>query len=317
MNTDTISAAFIKAIKDKIPATIIDSLDEALPISKEAIYRRLRGEVPFSYPEAVQLAQKLGISLDETNSFVTNSFSFKISSDADLSADKAYSEVLTFGSDLFPNEKKESFSDFCFTSLGIPFCFTANYQQLSKFRYYKWLHENRRTEINKKFSEIDVSSYINDISTNFLSIIRQTDSTFIVSDAMCEMYVKEVNHFVSLGLIDSAEVALIKEDLHSLINEFEETVAFGKYKDGGKVSFFLSEANFGTAFGYIVDGEEAIAFNQIFAMNYTISSDPHIFQMYEAAFENIKDYGSMLSQSASAKRIAFFNEQRRIIDVCL
>ena len=47
-------------------------LSELLNIGKEATYRRLRGEVPFSLYEAIIISKRLGISLDSLAGSVYN-----------------------------------------------------------------------------------------------------------------------------------------------------------------------------------------------------------------------------------------------------
>ena len=54
-------------MKDKIPdgVNLANTLMDILYIGKEAVYRRLRGEVPFTLNEASIISKKLGVSLDQ------------------------------------------------------------------------------------------------------------------------------------------------------------------------------------------------------------------------------------------------------------
>lgn len=56
----------IEAMKKKLPfkGKLADMLMDTLCISKEAVYRRLRGEVLFALQEAAITSRKPGISLD-------------------------------------------------------------------------------------------------------------------------------------------------------------------------------------------------------------------------------------------------------------
>ena len=66
MITDELSTGIIEAVKTKLPQkdNLANTLMDILYIGKEATYRRLRGEVPFTLAEAAILSRKLGISLD-------------------------------------------------------------------------------------------------------------------------------------------------------------------------------------------------------------------------------------------------------------
>ena len=57
----------IRAMKDKMPGgnNLASALTEILCIGKEAVYRRLRGEVAFTFNEAAVISRELGISLDK------------------------------------------------------------------------------------------------------------------------------------------------------------------------------------------------------------------------------------------------------------
>ena len=57
MITETLNRALIEAMRGKIPAgtTLARVLMDMLYIGKEAAYRRLRGEVPFTLAEAAAI----------------------------------------------------------------------------------------------------------------------------------------------------------------------------------------------------------------------------------------------------------------------
>ena len=65
MMTNNPNANLIEAMKEKLPlkGQLADMLMDTLYIGKEAVYRRLRGEVPFTLQESALISRKLGISL--------------------------------------------------------------------------------------------------------------------------------------------------------------------------------------------------------------------------------------------------------------
>ena len=67
MNTDVLNTNLIEVMKEKIPdgGNLANTLMDILYIGKEAVYRRLRGEVPFTLNEASIISKKLGVSLDQ------------------------------------------------------------------------------------------------------------------------------------------------------------------------------------------------------------------------------------------------------------
>lgn len=67
MITNELNTGLVNAVREKLPSkdNLANALMDILYIGKEAIYRRLRGEVPFTLTEAAIISRKLGISLDK------------------------------------------------------------------------------------------------------------------------------------------------------------------------------------------------------------------------------------------------------------
>lgn len=65
MMQNELNTSLIEAVKEKLPLkeNLANLLIDTLYIGKEAIYRRLRGEVPFTLEEAALISRKLGVSL--------------------------------------------------------------------------------------------------------------------------------------------------------------------------------------------------------------------------------------------------------------
>ena len=62
INTDLIDAMKIYLPKGN---NLANTLMDILYLGKEATYRRLRGEVPFTFAEVATISQHMGISLDK------------------------------------------------------------------------------------------------------------------------------------------------------------------------------------------------------------------------------------------------------------
>lgn len=314
MNINKINANLIDEIKNRIPPPVIDSLAEILPMSKEAIYRRLRGDVLFTYSEAVLISQKFQISLDQLNDNFNDCFTFKINRPSKISAEDTVEKIIKSWVDSFGEYSMNEISHLYFTGSGIPIFLIGNYKYLSKFRLYKWFYENRGLEMQKtKLSEMVISDNLSDLSKTVLDIIPQINSTYMLPDNMFEHYIKDLQHFIGLGLIQKQEIEFIKKDLHNLIDEFETIVASGKYKNGANVLVYLTDINIESTFGILETEGSDFAFSKMFGMNYAFSKNEQLCKMYKEVFEDLKDYATMISQSGSVRRIAFFNKQHQII----
>ena len=66
MKEVTLYDGFLSELRKRIPrgAELTNTLVDMLYIEREAVYRRLRGEVPFTFIEVMTVSKELGISLD-------------------------------------------------------------------------------------------------------------------------------------------------------------------------------------------------------------------------------------------------------------
>ena len=143
MITNELNTGLVNAVKEKLPAkdNLANALMDILYIGKEAIYRRLRGEVPFTLAEAAVISRKLGISLDKMIgvSFRDNAvFDMNI-----VSSDKpfeAYYSILEKQVDLFHSVKEDENSEIGTSSNIIPQTLSLKYNMLSKFRLFKCMY---------------------------------------------------------------------------------------------------------------------------------------------------------------------------------
>ncbi|MCD7937003.1 MAG: hypothetical protein LUG98_09105, partial [Tannerellaceae bacterium] len=66
MKRELLHTHFVLLLQKREPdkSKLIELLMDILCIEKDSAYRRLRGEVPFSFAEAITIGERLGISLD-------------------------------------------------------------------------------------------------------------------------------------------------------------------------------------------------------------------------------------------------------------
>lgn len=77
----------VEMLRERLPAgeNLAGMITEILCIGREAVYRRLRGEVPFSFTEMAAVSRHLGLSLDQIagNACSNDGFDVKLLSSED------------------------------------------------------------------------------------------------------------------------------------------------------------------------------------------------------------------------------------------
>lgn len=316
MKTDKINSEFIQAIKSRLAmGSVIDTLSGILPLSKEAIYRRLRGEVLFSYSEAVVIAQNLQISLDEIGLGATDYALYGTNIPTFALSENAYTEILSHWIGHIARFQNKDSGHFYVATGGLPVSLLSSYPNLLKLSYYMSLYEKGAIyDKYGKFSETAISANLLNTLSNITAILQKTNSTYIISDNPFTYYLKQIQYLHELELLDEDDIKQVKEELYSLANDFKLIAASGKYKTGYHVDFYLSEVRIDASFGLFEDGPYNIVFIKMSGMNYRLSRNMEVIKTYRRSFDNMKHFATLISKSGSSRRKSFFEEQKTIID---
>ena len=95
-------------------------------MGKEAVYRRLRGEVSFTIDEVALLSQKLGISIDQiVGSHVSNKVTFDLNLLHASSALESYYEIINRYLQIFDYVKTDNTTEVYTASNSLPFTLSA------------------------------------------------------------------------------------------------------------------------------------------------------------------------------------------------
>ena len=198
MMTNNPNANLIEAMKEKLPlkGQLADMLMDTLYIGKEAVYRRLRGEVPFTLQESALISRKLGISLDKIIglSFKSNAM-FNINIVDYDDPFESYYNILEKYVSLINTMPDDPNSVMGTSANIIPQTLYLKHELLAKFRLFKWMYQNKYIDC-KSFEELDIPtkqkkkskmnySYWRTNWKNWLSMARQPMA--IVYASMCRI----------------------------------------------------------------------------------------------------------------------------------
>lgn len=311
---------FINEIKKKSAPSTLNAVQEILPLNREAIYRRLTNKVAFTYVEAVRIAQKLKISLDHINNISIGGHLFQIDNPVNFLTEEGYIKSLIYNDILLYEYLNEDNAYFYSVQSTIPRVFLLNYKSLARLKYYKWIYENTKISISKQNIDtilLSENSNLKKEEDAIIQVLRNVNSQFILTDMIFKNIIKDIKYFIELGLINSDELVVLKKDLLSLIDEFEDTVSLGHINNGGNFSVYLSEIHIDSNFGLIHSDSSQLVFNKLCGMNYGLSNSHEIFEIYKQSFNQLKSYTTLISQTSSSKRISFFNKQRGLIEKSL
>lgn len=317
MITNELNTGLVNAVKEKLPSkdNLANALMDILYIGKEAIYRRLRGEVPFTLTEAAVISRKLGISLDKMIgvSFRDNAvFDMNI-----VSSEKpfeAYYSILEKQVDLFRSVKEDETSEIGTSSNIIPQTLSLKYNMLSKFRLFKWMYQNENIKC-KHFEEMEIPQKMVEKQKEYSDLVSHIHSVDYIWDNMIFSHlVNDIQYFCSIHLITDEDKDLLKEELFLLIDEMEELSARGKSKAGNDVKIYISNINFEATYSYLDTSSTQLSLIRIYSINSITTQDQEMFRGLKEWIQSLKKFSTLISESGEMQRIQFFKQQREIID---
>ncbi|MCD8071681.1 MAG: hypothetical protein LUE10_00570 [Alistipes sp.] len=317
MTTEQINNGLIETMRERVPAgmNLARVLMDLLCIGKEAVYRRLRGEVPFTLAEAAIVSGKLGISLDklvgagrEGNAVFDLSF-VRFDNPADT-----YNALIDNYIKLF-----EAIPDLAKVETGtaankVPQVFTMNYETLSKFRFLKWMYQNQEKEPARSLDEITIPDKLRRKQQEYIEYVQKFGFTNYVWAAMLFVsLITDIKYFVSIGIVSQQNVARLKEELMALLDEMYYITSVGRFPSGNEIQIYISNINFEATYSYLEAGNYILGLLRVFSLNPMTSRDQEVFHNLKRWIKSLKKFSILISQSGEMQRIQFFNKQREAV----
>lgn len=315
---DLLNDALIKAVKERLleDRNLATVLMETLSIGKEAVYRRMRKEVPFSFYEAVLIAKAMGISLDEvsSNSAISGAM-FSLNTHLSNDAYDYFNRICNGYHDLYTYIKDDPSAMLSSVANVLPFVFHARYKVLTKFRFCRWLHQHQRAKSFESMSNVDVPSALmlklEELSDMFYGI---TNVCLLWDPNIFHSVLRDIKYFYELNLMTTDELTLVKEDFRNLMEEMEELAYRGAFPNGNSVQVYLSNIDYGSSYTYMEKTNFQICLFHLYNVDYIHSHHPEVCAIQKKWIDSMKRYSTLISQCGEKQRMTFFEKQRELIN---
>jgi hypothetical protein len=317
VNNDIFQHAFLAAVRDKIPlaANPANILMDILFIGKEAIYRRLRGEVPFTFLEIAIIANELSISLDtiigcdseKSRPFQIRLIEYADPKEFDFALLQGYAELLDTG-------RSDPCSELTMATNSLPQTIYTKYDCLFRFFVFKWFYHHENGPV-KPFGEIAFSEKLKDIQIKSGLAHMQIKTTNYIFDNLLLFYVvNDIKYFAKIGLIPESDVLELKKELREMLGYLETLAATACFETGNNVNVYVSNINMESTYTCVKVHHSRLSLINAFVLNSAVSVDQKIFEKTEKWLSSIKRLSTLISQSGELQRIRFFKEQRDIVN---
>jgi len=318
MKKDFLFKNLIEVLQDRIPqrGRLAEELTELLGIEKEAVYRRLRGSVPFSFQEIYKISTNLGFSLDSIAASTTpenKQVSVLMLELPDLQ-ENDYKKIEEF-TDNIGRLKEDKDSESGAIGSIIPASFSAAYENIFKFYIFKRSYQFANSWKRRAYAETNTPERIKQINRELVENVRNSPkSVYIFDRQFIEYFVKDVLFFFDIRMISRDDVLLLKGDLHLLINDLERFSTNGCFDSGSKVEIYLANIHFDANYNYIDATSYKLTTMRSFAFTDSYSFDEAVFQNMKNWLTFLKRTSTLISEGNASERIRFFETQRKIVD---
>jgi len=320
INPDILSRRLLDAIKRKIPdgVNIANLLTDILFIDKEAVYRRLRGQVAFSFYEVAMIARKLDISINDVVDIKTkkNEYHFHLRPQLFYNVDESHYPPLQAFIDSLKIVGKESFSEFVSCTNWYPPFPGHFFPAMFKLSAFKSMYEDVETGKAKLYKEIFLPEDYIDLNKD---VIRETmnikETSYIWKVDLLKETINEIKYFESLQLLDKESISLIKKDLYHFIDFIEETAIRGSYKlTGNKVYIYISNVNFDASYYYLESPSYSLSMVGAFSFNHITALDTDTLEIMKKKVQSLKRISTLISECNEEQRLKFLRTQREFIN---
>jgi len=318
MRRDDIHRNLLEALEKKIPdkAQLAEMLMDTLFMEKGAIYRRLRGEVPFSFYEVVFIAEKLGISLNnlvyadsvKIDRFELNMVEYLNMEEADYKQWESYIALVS-------TAKNDLQSEIAETSNVLPISIYAGFNSLSKYFLYKYNYLSSGIENRISFGELVFPERLQRIFRSYFIESKNFAKTIYMWDYLIFQYlVTDIHFFYSINLISIDDIQKIKDDLFALLNYVERITLNGRFEEtGNPVFFYISDINLDADYSYMQFNDMYMSHVRTFMLNSVTSSNEFSYWKIKSWIDSLKKSSTLITQSGAIYRADFFEKQHAII----
>jgi len=320
MVMDLMNTELINILKKRTSAreNTVDLLMDIIPIGKEAAYRRLRGEIPFSLEEAVTICKRLNISLDvlagtkqdDMYAFHSNA----VFSDKPLEEyNKMMSQVIQAVEYIKGYPETVSYR----ANRTLPQEFLLKYESLSRI-YLRILFYQLHLQLTpKSLLDIEIPPSVYAEQKKLFSVMQDVDSIIILDKHVFQDYIEIVRYFQGLGMVREEDISQIKREMFSLLNDMERCAATGMTLHKKKLDMYISHISFDCTYTYVEGPEFQSCSVGVYCIDHVSCDNSKICAKHKSWIKSLIRFSTLISVSGELQRNNYFSKQRELINTML
>jgi len=322
MKNEVLHSNFLDEITQKIPqrTRLVNVLADMLCIGKDAVYRRLRGEMAFTFYEVMKISRELHISLDSLDiDNVSSSKPFKLNlieyinpAEADFALMEEMTEIMKSFKDV-PNPEVGEITNI------LPQPLYVTYESIFKFYLFKWRYQtydlNKAISRTMPYKDIIVENKLKKAQSEYVKWAKRLQTEYIFDNLLFHYLVTDIKYFYNVGLITSKESQQIRQDLLKILDEIDLMSQTGILKETGqKIDIYISNVNVDTNYIYVATPNYQLTIIKVFILNGIASTDRKTFEEVKRWMQSVKQQSIPITKSNEKERLSYLEEQYRLVE---
>lgn len=303
-------------------ASLVDDVAEALGISTDSAYRRIRGEKPVSFEELYTLCTRYRLSLDTLFQLQTDTISFQ-GRFVDPVSFRFTDYLAAVGQQV---KYMASFKDreMFYLCKDIPLFHHYLYRELAAFKYFFWHKTLLQSPefVTKKVSLSNYPDEVFQIGRKALEYYNQVNSVEIWNIESLTSTLRQVEYYHDTKAFQSQDdLLLVYESLERVFAHLETEAELG-YKFDNTDPERKQLSNFFMYFNEVVTGDNSIlavldgakiCFLTHSTINFMITRDVAFCQNMYSYYQNLMRKSTLISSVSERERSNFFKVLRKRI----
>lgn len=304
-----IQQRFFNKIRQIVPPNyaLADELADVLNISKDSVYRRLRGETALSLEEVLVICQHYRITFESLANPDAVTFEFK-QLNPDLESFHQYLQRL-----LLDLQRIKSFEngELIFAAEDIPVFHHFNHPLLTSFKMFYWMRSimNVPELEGERFKPGKLTPDLLETAKEIYDIYLQIPSVEIWTDETASSTLKQIEYYWEAGLFeDSATAIAICDDFIAELQHLQRLCERGN-KQGTPFRFYLNDIMIGNNCILIKAGHNKFTYLSHHSFNFMLTTDFNFSNQTDSWLDGMMQKSMLISGVSEKYRNRFFMQQ--------
>lgn len=309
----------IESVKNALgeEESLSNTLMDTLLIGRESVYRRIRGDVPFTFEEVVKIAEKFDFSIDTLAGMNNKDKAlFELNMLSPESSLEAYIADLQNYLRLLKEMGKCSSSVARYAINTLPYTLYLSYPNLARFKYFRCMYQASSMHRQPvKYAEVQIPPELEETQKMFVASSKYVNRTLMILDRNIFSGIRfDIDYFYKLHMLSEEDVALIRGELLDMVDTMEKVAMAGCYNTGKEVQMYLANIDLEASYAMLEYEKGGCAHLRLYGVSGVESRSQHMLNTQREWINSLRRYSTLISQSGEMIRHEYFMAQRKIIE---